>query len=358
LALLASLALAFSAAPARAQGCDCLAVGQIARGAAERVVAGVAGPLEAAVARAASYETQNLHRDLVALREAVLAGQEAVSASIRAADRSAAERELERSFDAPSQPPSNCGGDAMGGALLGSRATGGRAGEAVMEKLYERRGRHGRPVDYLREMEAFPEPKAAAASLGALSSGRTLSAGELKSAERLIEGLSDPLPPPELPAAAAAAPAGRVYAARKRDYETRQGIYQSVLAKRLAARAPTMEGLSGWAAARWAEMGGAGEAPGLADGRMSREALLWMLSNMRLSSANWHERVLPALTEAGLLREMASMMAAGLELSRERNEHLENISMMMALDGLATLEAGAGEAVRLQYRRALEPAPE
>ena len=32
--------------------------------------------------------------------------------------------------------------------------------------------------------------------------------------------------------------------------------------------------------------------------------------------------------------------------------------MMMALEGLRSLEAGAGEAMRLQYRRALGPAAE
>ena len=284
--------------------------------------------------------------------------QESISASIKAADLSASQRELERTFDAPSQPSTNCGDDEMGAILLGAMGTGRKTAEAIMGKLFERRDRHPRPVDYLREMGEFPGPAEAAGDLGALSSGRTFTTEEMLGAERLIEALSDPLPPADLPEVAAATPAGRIYEIQKRDYETRQSLYQSVLAKRVEARAPTMEGLSDWAKGKWAQMGGAGDPPGLVGGRMSREALSWLMANLRLSSANWHEGVLPALTEAGLLREMASMMAMDLELSRQRNEHLENLSMMMALEGLRGLEAGAGEAVRAQYRRALGPAAE
>jgi hypothetical protein len=333
--------------------CDCGTISSIVQSAAEKIVSGVVRPLEAAVRQAASYETQNLHRDLVALREASILGQESIAAAIRAADRSAAERELERTFDTPSRPSTGCGDDRMGAVLLGGQQALAATGEALMDKLSERRGRFGRPVDYLRETESFPEPRKAAKSLGALSSGRTFTLEELKEAERALESLSDPYPPAKLPAQAAKAPAGKIYEAQKRDFERRQGLYQSVLAKRLAERAPTLEGLSDWAGSKWSEMGGEGPPPGLESGAMSKEALIWLLANVRLSSSNWHERLLPSLTEAGLLREMASMMATGLELQRSQAEHLGDIAMMMALEGLRSLEAGAGELLRLQYRRAM-----
>jgi hypothetical protein len=311
--------------------------------------------LDAVIRKAASYETQNLHLDLVALREAVTLNQEAVTAAIRSADRSAAERELERTFDSGSRSPDACGDDEMGGALLGGRETSERTSEAVMAKLVERRERHERPVDYLVELGDFPEPATAAAILGDLTAGRTLTFEEFKGGERIIEALSDPLPPPDLPHGAAATPAGRVYEARRRDYATRQGLYQSVLARRLADLAPTIEGLGDWAVERWSSMGGTGTPPGLTDGRMSRRALFWLLANSRLASANWHERILPALTEAGVLREIASMMAVGLELARRQDERLESLAAMMALEGLRALESGAGETLRIQRRLALSP---
>jgi hypothetical protein len=104
-------------------------------------------------------------------------------------------------------------------------------------------------------------------------------------------------------------------------------------------------------------MGGQGQVPGLTNGRLSQEALFWLLTNMRLASGNWHEEILPKLPEAGLLREIASMMAVDLELSRRQNEQLGNISLILSLNGLNYLENGAGQALRAQYRRALGAGP-
>ena len=351
LAILAAGAV-FSPSSAQAQ-CDCGSISSIVREAAERIITGIARPLDAAIRQAASYETQNLHLDLVALREAIILSQESITAAIRSADKSAAERELERTFDTPSRPPTQCGDDQMGGALLGGTRTSAKTGEAIMDKLIERKSRFEWPVDYLREMGEFPEPAQSASTIGALSSGRTLTLEELKGAERTIEALSDPFPPPSLPEASRESSAGKIYETRKWDYETRQILYQSVLARRVSDLAPVIEDLAEWAGEKWAQMGGEGSPPGLVEGKMSKEALFWLLGNMRLSSANWHERILPSLTEAGLLREMASIMAVDLEITRRIEERLGEMSMMMAFDGLRSLEAGAGEAMRLQYRRAL-----
>jgi hypothetical protein len=350
--LLASLMATLRPAEARA-ACDCGSVSQIVRSAAERIVAGVTGLLDASIKEAATYETQNLHRDLVALREAVLMGDESVAKAIEAADAEAAERDLTKTYDLPAQPVTGCGNDAMGGELMLSKAALADAGETIMEKVVERRTRFDRPVDYLTELASFPPPGKAQALLGALSPGRTLSMEELRDAERLLEAVTDPMPLEPLPGRLAASPAGKILNAERARHEARQGLFQGVLAQRLADRAPTIEGLSDWAASKWASMGGTGDVPGLTDGRLSQEALHWLLANMRLASGNWHEEVLPRLPEAGLLREIASMMAVDLELSRKRNEHLGNISSLLALTGLAILENGPGEALRNQHARAL-----
>jgi hypothetical protein len=333
--------------------CDCGTLSRIVNSAAERIINGIATPLELVIQKSAAYATQNVHKDLVSLREAVLMGQQSVTSAIRAANDEQAERELEKTYELSSQPVTSCGNDTMGGELLKSKKSIDDTGEAIMEKVLERRGRFERPVDYLVELSTFPVSDSAPKRFGALSSSLTMSLPELKEAERILEGLSNPLPPAKLPESFENTPAGHIYQIQKRAFETKQSLYQSVLAKRLAERAPTIEGLSEWAASKWRQMGAPGQAPSSEDGRFSQEALMWLLTNMRLSSANWHEQVLPALPEAGLLREMASMMAVELELSRQRNEKLDNISMMLALDGLEKLEVGSGEALRLQYRRAV-----
>jgi hypothetical protein len=279
--------------------------------------------------------------------------QDAVTAAIKAADRDEARRDFEKTWDPSAQTPAECGGDAMGGGLMLSRETMEETQEAIMEKVGERSRRHERPVDYLVEMGSFPEPAEVPASIGALSWGRTLTLEELSAAEKMIESMTNPLPPGRLSEGDARTAAGRIYEVQRKDFEARQALYQSVLAKRVAVRAPTLEGLAEWASDKWRQMGGEGPVPGLADGRMSQEALFWLLANLRLSSANWHEQVLPKLPEAGILRDMASMMAVNLELTRRQNEHLGNISMLLAFGGLSSLDAGAGEALRQQYRRAV-----
>jgi hypothetical protein len=341
-------------APSPAQAyCDCGTISEIVRRAAERIVSGITTPIETTITRAAAYTTQNLHRDLVALREAVLFSRESMVAAIKASDKAQAQREFTRTWDITAQSVTGCGNDQMGAVLLGTEEINQKAGQLVMEKTSQRRLRFSRPVDYLTEAEIFPGSQSIAETLGGYSFGRTYTMSEFSEAQRFLETLSDPMPPSELPMSALSSAAGRIYSVQKKDYQIRQSLYQSVLAKRLTDRAPTAEGLDKWATEKWALMGGEGTPPGLVEGRLSREALFWLLTNLRLSSANWHEQVLPVLPESGLLREIASMMAIELELSRKRNEHLENIALMMALSGLDDLRRSDGEALRVQYRRAI-----
>jgi hypothetical protein len=87
------------------------------------------------------------------------------------------------------------------------------------------------------------------------------------------------------------------------------------------------------------------------EGKMSEDALFWLLTNMRLSSANWHEEILPSLPEAGLLREMASMMAVNLELERRQKNHLENIETLLSLLAQSQLEKNSGQGLKVLYQK-------
>jgi hypothetical protein len=289
------------------------------------------------------------------LREAVLLFKDETGAAIRAAEGLSADRASRRAYQAAAQPDSLCGEDTRAaGSQLGRKTAEMAAGD-IMGQAGSRAGRYARPLDYQEESLAqdWPGPEQAARHLGALYSGQTLSLGQLREGENILESLSDALPPPELSPASQRSPAGRAYMAQRKDYRTRQAIYQSVLARRLADRAPSVEGLEPWARERWLGMGGEGDPPGLVDGRLSREALAWLQANQRLSSANWHEGALPALPEAGLLRELAAMQALSLELMRRQEEHLGNISALLALEGLERLEDGPRrQALRRQEAKA------
>ncbi|MDR1080367.1 MAG: hypothetical protein LBQ79_05275 [Deltaproteobacteria bacterium] len=343
-------------APSRAaaQGCPCTGIQSIMSSVADRIVAGVTPPLEKSVRESAQWGAGELHKDLAGVREAVLFNSRTLEAAVRAADKSAAERQSERTYEAGSQPPANCGNDAMGAGYQVSGETVSRAFRDISERVMARKGRFARPVDFQDERlsEAWPAPERAAALLGPAGTASTLTLDELSEAERLIETFASPSPPPELAEEQLATPAGRAYEARRRDHETRIALYQSVLSRRLSDRAPSVEGLAGWARSKWEDMGGSGDPPGLVEGRLSQDALFWYLTNMRLGSANWHEQELASLPEAGLLREIASMKAVELELMRRQNEKLDVISALIAAGALDGLDGAPRELLKTLFNRA------
>ncbi|MDR1037645.1 MAG: hypothetical protein LBT40_14110, partial [Deltaproteobacteria bacterium] len=107
--LAALLAAASVPSGALAQGCPCAGVQSIMLSAADRVVAGIAPPLDRTVREAAQWGAGELHKDLASLREAVLFTSKTLETAVMAADKSAAERQSERTYEAGSQPPANCG---------------------------------------------------------------------------------------------------------------------------------------------------------------------------------------------------------------------------------------------------------
>jgi len=334
-----------------ASGCDCVTMSQlISMQTRELTTAMKAFQIE--VHQDQGEAARGLIAALGRVEAAVLHTQASLYSAIQTADRNGAERNIERTFDPNSQPETVCGNNQMGGGLQTSHKTLSQASSDLFEKIYERKSRYDRYLDYQSELIAddWPTPKMAVENMGLLNSGHTLTLDELKSAERLVEALTDPMPPRRAPDSRKNSPEARTYEAQLRNYETKQGLYQGIIVRHVAHRAPTVDGLSAWAAGKWKDMGGQGDPPGLVDGKLSQDALFWLLSNMRIASANWHEKILPSLPEAGLLRDIASMQAVQLELSRRNNETLEYIAMMMALDGIGQLDGNERNSLMEQYR--------
>jgi hypothetical protein len=348
--VLAGLALGALGLPRGLMACDCGTLHGLLNSAADRVVGGIAPPLGQGIREAAAYNVANLRQDFTALRETLLMARDQVVLAIEAADKNSADRVTERTYEEGSQPKTVCGNDALGASLqLGSQNLRAASSD-ILGRAMERPGRYPRAVDYLNELsgEAWPGPKAALA-LGLSSGPRTYSLEETAQAEKLIEALSNPVPLPKLSEGKEASLPGKGYLALQKDYELRLSILQGALARGAAERAPTLEGLGDWARGKWADMGGTGEPPGLVGGRLSQETLFWYLANVRLASANWHEGSLPALPEAGLLRELVAIQAVGLELSRRQNELLGDIVRLLALQGIEGLNAGRRGAALAQH---------
>ncbi|MDR1166078.1 MAG: hypothetical protein LBO66_09515 [Deltaproteobacteria bacterium] len=350
LALCLTLFVSFGA---KAFACDCGILQGILNAVGDKIIAGIAVPLDSTIRAAASFESANFHKDLVALREAVLLSKDSLNASIATLDRDIAEREIERTFNEGSIPVTICGDNILGAGLQLGQKTLEVAAADILGAALARGERFERPLDYLEELNdpSWPGPERVARLWGVTEGRATLSLEELGGAARLIEGFANPAPLPTLPPESLSLPAGKAYAVGKKAFDAKMAFYQGVLAQRVASLAPTVEGMESWVTGKWADMGGEGAPPGLVEGRLSQDALTWFLTNVRLSSANWHEEILPTLPEAGLLRELASMKAVELELARQRNAHLENIATLLALQGLENLNGGPRAALMAQYSR-------
>ncbi|MDR2460837.1 MAG: hypothetical protein LBE38_08670 [Deltaproteobacteria bacterium] len=335
--------------------CDCISLSGIVNSAAERVIAGIWVPLDAVIREAASFEVTNIRQDLTALREAVLLTKESLEASIRAADANSANREIDRTYEPASQPVTSCGLSEMGAGLQLSNKSRQVVIQDILERLLTRGERYSRPLDYQEELRdaSWPGKERAAQLIGNFGGPKTLTVEETGELSRFLESLSNPIPASELSEEQADTPGAKIYLTQKKDFESRQAIYQAVLAKVASLKIPTVEGLESWAIEKWNDMGGDGPPPGVTEGLMSQEALFWFLANMRLASANWHEEVIPTLPEAGLLRELVSMEAIQLELLRRQNETLESIELMLALGGLTQLEGLPRQSLAGQYARAV-----
>ncbi|MGL4208929.1 MAG: hypothetical protein ACRCTY_06030 [Candidatus Adiutrix sp.] len=327
----------FAIAPQTAQAvCECsYQLSEIVRN-----IQTAAQQQRAATMEAAQAQTAYTTAELIRIREAIKNSQTGIVAAVKASEIGIINNRTESAYEPASQPETNCGNDEMGGGYQASKATTQKALEDIMDKLVERKSRFQRPVDYRNELsdEEMPLAQEAIDLLGLTQPGKTLTTEEVKKNAQVIEAITDAIPAPNLDEESKETPAGKTYEMQKKNFDTKHIIYQSVIAKHIADRTPTIEGLEKWASGKWYDMGGSGDVPGLVEGKMSQDALRWLLANMRLASANYYEQILPALPTDGLLRDIAAMQATSLELQRKQVELLEAMAMMMAMQGIDKLE--------------------
>lgn len=301
-----------------------------------------------------SDQTRTIVSELKQLGEIMKHYQAQMVASTKAAEKGIIDHSTERTYEPSSMPETNCGNDSMSGSLQSSVGVTNQTAEDMMKKLYERKKRYPLPVDYRKELLQDDRPKydEVVELMGALNPGKTMTVEETAKNVRVLEAITEPIPLAELPQGAEKTSAGQNYQYKKETFETMRALYQGVVARYLAERSPSLENMSEWAVGKWGDMGGDGDPPGLVDGKMSYDAWRTFMARMRITSANWHEEILPTLPEAGLLRDMAAMQAFSLELQRKEIELLEKISMMMALEGSQRLEKN----YRLEISNAYEQA--
>lgn len=286
-------------------------------------------------------QTSEIVGGLKQIGEILKTSQTQLSADLDNLERRLTKHSTERTYEPGAMPETNCGNDEMSGSVQNSIGHTRQAASDIMKKLYERKTKFPKPVDYRNELvkEDRPSSEEVVELMGILEPGKTLTAEETAKNFKILEAITNPIPLADLPDEGKQTSAGKNYLYKKDSFESRQAIYQAVITRYLSERAPTMDNISDWAIGKWGDMGGSGNPPGLVDGRMSQDAWRNFMAKMRIGSANWHEQILPTLPEAGLLRDIAAMQAFQLELEMKQVELLEQISLMMALDGAQKLES-------------------
>jgi len=290
-------------------------------------------------------ESATIVRAIVGLKEsnaAMIKGQAAASEAIKTEDL----------YGKASQPAGLCGKSSVGAGLQLSARAGSQVHGTMRERQREYGNRDGaRPVEFLDRLldPDHPDGKAMTDALFPLE--KTLTEDQVVMAHEAIKTLGNPRPLPVVTDAQMQTPAGQTYAAARMIHDARLSAVMENLNNHVVYHAPTLpDEVAAWAQNQWSEAGGSGSPPGLVNGKLSEAGLFKLLSQMRLGNPNWFVQV-TAATEAGLLRELVTMQAIQLELTRKNNELLDRLAFTASLDFLTRMEGTDGRAMSDLYVR-------
>lgn len=290
-------------------------------------------------------ESATIVRAIISLKEsnaAMLKGQAVAREATKTEDL----------YGKAAQPSGLCGATSLGaGVQLGAQASRQVHG-AMRGRQFEYSNRpDAKPVEYLNRVldEGHPTEQEMVDSLFPLQD--TITDEQLSKAHEAIKTLAHPRPLPVVTDAQKSTPSGQTYAAARKIHEGRLAVAMETLNNHVAVHAPTLpDDVSNWAQSQWQEAGGSGTPPGLVNGKMSEAGLFKLLSQMRVGNPNWFNQITTA-TEAGLLREMVTMQAMQLELTRKNNDLLDRLSFMTALDYLTRMDGSVGKELNDLYAR-------
>jgi hypothetical protein len=290
-------------------------------------------------------ESATIVRAIVGLKEsnaAMIKGQAVAGEAMKTEDL----------YGKAAQPSGLCGASSLGAGLqLGAQASTQVRGAMRDKQLAYANNENAKPVEYLNRVlaEDHPEENEIVDSLFPLQ--ETLTQDQVAQAHESIKTLANPRPLPVPTDAQKDTPAGQTYAVARTIHEGRLSTITETLNAHVAYHAPTLpDDVTTWAQNQWNEAGGSGTPPGIVDGKLSEAGLYKLLSQMRLSNPNWFAQIASA-SEAGLLRELVTMQAIQLELTRKNNEFLDRLSFTTALDYLTRMEGTDGKAMNDLYTR-------
>ncbi|BBO86769.1 hypothetical protein DSCO28_73350 (plasmid) [Desulfosarcina ovata subsp. sediminis] len=188
--------------------------------------------------------------------------------------------------------------------------------------------------DRKASMEAIRDlPEAATSAENIFPKDNTLQVdgddeGTVTNAVRWVQIATNPYPDLTVQEELEETPSGKDYEAVKKIKEASLTLPQLALSDIIANKTPSHE-LGDWAEQMNAIMGQSGTPACVVDGKISADALLDMLTDLRYANPNWPIDIHSKST-VGILRELLLMRSVHLEFKRRQMVLLQHLSAMLA----------------------------
>lgn len=304
------------------------------------------------VAMAADWTASTIAQSILKVGQALQGEVAKQTATIMKLDEAASERfrqylvefgaaqartDAQRMYGEQSRPSMGCEGRELGAGIM----VGKKAEKLIAADYYNRFKTHNGEKRSVHQsdnwLKSLKEDSISAEKLMP-TYGTYRDAAEQQAARDLGLLLTNPYPSPPLQGGELNTREGAAYEARRKLKEARLVLPQKAMADIAAYRSPTME-LGAWMMDMWRKAGGQGQPMGIVDGKISANALLDMLVDVRFANANWYDNVL-AMNEVGLQREAIQMQALQLEMMRRQMRSLEQIAALLAQrEGAAIMDS-------------------
>ena len=186
-----------------------------------------------------------------------------------------------------------------------------------------------------------------------LPKNQTLSAESVKKAQSLNEMITNPVPDLQISDDDKKKETGKEYEVVQKVKAARMMIPQEVFNRNIAAHSPSIPAEEK-VMEIYESMGGTGteEDAGIVNGMISPYAMLDLQVKSRYANPNWYLG-LNSKNEVGLMRELVTMNAVGLEIQRRQLELTQLTALMLAQDVAQKVNAESNRELKELYSRVL-----
>ena len=280
------------------------------------------------------------------MNEALKAYSNMQQEALNAMELSKKDAEIEENYGPEAQPTVLCDMSEVAGAYQVALLNNMAIQRDMQALMRDRSGRHANRQamhdDLWEKLQNRPSIAEIIDKLGLGKSTTTISIANAAEILEVLNNIYNAMPPLLIPDEAQETQAGQDYELARQNYLAKKEFYNMVINRYVTDRTATIDNLGDWAWNTWKQMGSQLDLP--ADfvepetGMMSMDSLRYLLANYRIGSTDYFEGSLSNANEVELLRDIAAAQAVSIELERKELELIDSLAMMMAFEGLQSLQ--------------------